>query len=313
LTPGTDLTDAEYCMSFVVPSMCQLAPPSSPFLERTGLLCTSHAGSGLRQECATVASVRRHVRARRHAAARVAARITVAFPIARSHRHDFVALFREDDSTGPRSYALPKTGKRVRLVPLTPELAVIPREHPRAQLARQNEELSPAKRRGLERGIEAGWVLPSDKGAPTIRPSVRKPFQQVLEAIEEDGEHTLPHLTVDGLRRTLNNLLRQVTQGEVVRSVTGHVTERMTEHYGHVSRDEKSERDGEGHLLRSTCSRASAAGGGGTGGTPRLNAEGLFELCSKGLLLTACSAWSGTRDSNPRLRPWQGPVDDEDD
>jgi hypothetical protein len=43
------------------------------------------------------------------------------------------------------------------------------------------------------------------------------------------------------LRKGLtNNLLRQQAQGEVVRSVTGHVTERMTEHYSHLSRDEKS-------------------------------------------------------------------------
>ena len=33
----------------------------------------------------------------------------------------------------------------------------------------------------------------------------------------------------------MNNLLRQVAQGEVVRAVTGHVTERMTEHYSHVA------------------------------------------------------------------------------
>jgi hypothetical protein len=40
------LTDAEHCMSFVVPSLCQLVPAKAP-LERTGLLCTSHAGSAL--------------------------------------------------------------------------------------------------------------------------------------------------------------------------------------------------------------------------------------------------------------------------
>lgn len=45
----------------------------------------------------------------------------------------------------------------------------------------------------------------------------------VIEA-EDTGLHRLHH----------------EAQGEVVRSVTGHVTERMTEHYSHVSRDEKS-------------------------------------------------------------------------
>jgi hypothetical protein len=33
--------------------------------------------------------------------------------------------------------------------------------------------------------------------------------------------------------------LRQVASGEVVRSITGHVTERMTEHYSHVEPEEK--------------------------------------------------------------------------
>ena len=33
--------------------------------------------------------------------------------------------------------------------------------------------------------------------------------------------------------------MRQVTSGEVVRSITGHVTERMTEHYSHVESEEK--------------------------------------------------------------------------
>jgi integrase len=133
----------------------------------------------------------------------------------------------------------PKTGKRVRVVPLPNDLAVILREHHRALIARLDEDLSPTKRRGLERGIAEGWVFPSDKGEPTIAPSVRKPFQDVLQALKDEGKHELPHLTVHGLRRTMNNLLRQVAQGEVVRSVTGHVTERMTEHYSHVSRDEK--------------------------------------------------------------------------
>jgi hypothetical protein len=42
-------------------------------------------------------------------------------------------------------------------------------------------------------------------------------------------------IPVHGFRRTFNNLPRQVASGEVVRSMTGHVTERMTEHYSHVS------------------------------------------------------------------------------
>jgi hypothetical protein len=34
-------------------------------------------------------------------------------------------------------------------------------------------------------------------------------------------------------------LVRQVTTGEVVRSITGHVTRQMTEHYSHIAVAEK--------------------------------------------------------------------------
>jgi hypothetical protein len=45
--------------------------------------------------------------------------------------------------------------------------------------------------------------------------------------------------SLHGFRRTFNSLLRQATTGEVVRSMTGQVTERMTEHYSHVATAEK--------------------------------------------------------------------------
>jgi hypothetical protein len=69
---------------------------------------------------------------------------------------------------------------------------------------------------------------------------VRKPFRDVLEELAKNEAlgHSAPHHP--RFRRTMKNLLRQQTQGEAVRSVTGHVTVRMTEHYSHVSRDEES-------------------------------------------------------------------------
>jgi integrase len=137
-----------------------------------------------------------------------------------------------------------KTGKRRRSVPVPPELAAILSEHRRALVARQGDELTPAQRQGVLDGLEAGWVFPNDKGGPTAAQVVRKPLLAVLRALNEKAlaDHTtgVDHLTVHGLRRTMNNLLRQVTHGEVVRAVTGHVTERMTEHYSHVGHDEKS-------------------------------------------------------------------------
>jgi hypothetical protein len=63
-------------------------------------------------------------------------------------------------------------------------------------------------------------------------------LQKPLEAaLAEAG--IAKRFTIHGFRRTFNNLRRQATSGEVVRSMTGHVTERMTEHYSHVGADEK--------------------------------------------------------------------------
>lgn len=46
--------------------------------------------------------------------------------------------------------------------------------------------------------------------------------------------------TVHGLRRTFNDLARRAgVDGIVTRSVTGHVTEKMREHYSTVALDEK--------------------------------------------------------------------------
>ncbi len=42
-----------------------------------------------------------------------------------------------------------------------------------------------------------------------------------------------------GLRRSFNNLARQVAGGIIVRSIVGHADEAMTEHYSHVGGAEK--------------------------------------------------------------------------
>jgi len=124
-----------------------------------------------------------------------------------------------------------KTGT-VRSVPLPPLLAAVLRDHRRSLVAAQHP------------GLSSPWVFPAasrrKKGASDVWPpvstsSLRKPLRATLARVELEGR-----ITTHGLRRTWNNLLRQVTAGEVVRSITGHVTERMTEHYSHVGRDEKA-------------------------------------------------------------------------
>ena len=86
----------------------------------------------------------------------------------------------------------------------------------------------PAARRRLKRA-DGAWP-------PVSTASLRKPLLVALEAAGLEG-----HLTTHGLRRTFNDLMRQVSSGEVVRSIMGHVTERMTEHYSHVRSDEKAD------------------------------------------------------------------------
>ncbi len=55
---------------------------------------------------------------------------------------------------------------------------------------------------------------------------------KMLHALNEAVANGIDHFTVHCLRRTMNNLLRQFTQGPV--------EERMTELYGHVGHEEKA-------------------------------------------------------------------------
>jgi integrase len=50
----------------------------------------------------------------------------------------------------------------------------------------------------------------------------------------------VPRITPHGLRRTFNNLARQETSLQVLKSITGHTTDAMVEHYSVVGADEKA-------------------------------------------------------------------------
>jgi integrase len=115
-----------------------------------------------------------------------------------------------------------KTGK-VRTVPLVPELAATLLEHRHMMMKEQHP------------GLEAGWVFPSDTGGLMHTGQLRGPLK---EAAKRAGvKH---RITPHGLRRTFNNLVRQVeADAVVIRSITGHSTEQMREHYSHVGVEEK--------------------------------------------------------------------------
>lgn len=114
-----------------------------------------------------------------------------------------------------------KTGTS-RTVPLVGALADILQKHRAGLLARQVE------------GLGEGWVFPDPRG-DLQRPSIlRFPLQRALK-----GCGITKRVSVHGLRRTFNNLARQVAGDIVTRSITGHVTVAMTEHYSHVDAREK--------------------------------------------------------------------------
>jgi integrase len=85
---------------------------------------------------------------------------------------------------------------------------------------------------GLKR--TRGLVFPTKKGLLHRGTPLRKVLNQ---ACAKTG---VPRVTTHGLRRTFNNLARQSTSREVLKSITGHTTDAMVEHYSHVGMDEKT-------------------------------------------------------------------------
>jgi integrase len=144
-----------------------------------------------------------------------------------------------------------KTGT-IRSVPLVPELAEILREHRQRLLLSQNK------------GLQVGWMFPSSNGRLMKQNVARWPLDRCLK------EAGLPPITLHGLRRTFNNLARQVTSGEVVRAITGHVTQSMTEHYSHIGAGEK--RAAVASIV-ALMKGSSSKSGGSSGGSEALAAE----------------------------------------
>ena len=117
---------------------------------------------------------------------------------------------------------LPKTKKRRRSV-LLPEVFELLRLH--------RKELIEAQAPGLDRNL----VFPSKVGKYRYPSLLNKVFRQVVDDAGIDK-----HVTAQTLRRTFNNLLDQAGVRRVVlQAMMGHSSDRMTEHYSHVSAEEK--------------------------------------------------------------------------
>jgi integrase len=86
------------------------------------------------------------------------------------------------------------------------------------------------------------WGLPRARGPVFVTRHGRlhkgTPLIKVLtKACAKAG---VPRITPHGLRRTFNNLARQKASREVLKSITGHSTDAMVEHYSLVGHDEKT-------------------------------------------------------------------------
>jgi integrase len=83
--------------------------------------------------------------------------------------------------------------------------------------------------------LGASLVFPSANGGYHVPSYLDKPFRRILKAAKIE-KHLSPH----GMRRTHNNLMRQAQVDRIVLHATiGHSSDRMTEHYSHVGREEK--------------------------------------------------------------------------
>jgi len=91
------------------------------------------------------------------------------------------------------------------------------------------------RRVGVRRKRSRGWMFPSSRGRLRCPSSLRKPWIACLKAAGITSR-----LTVHGLRRTFVDLARRAgVDATVTRSLTGHVTEKMHDHYSSVGVDEQ--------------------------------------------------------------------------
>ena len=86
-------------------------------------------------------------------------------------------------------------------------------------------------------GLAAGIVFPSDKGGYRYRSSIRKPLKLIGEVLGLEVS-----LSPQVFRRTFNTLLLQAQVDRItIRSMIGHSSEQMTEHYAGIPTQMKKE------------------------------------------------------------------------
>ena len=117
----------------------------------------------------------------------------------------------------------PKTESTRRDVYLAPAVVDVLRAHRRWQVEKQVA------------GLKKGRVFPAANGRYRYPAIIVKPLARCC-ALAKIGKR----LTAHCMRKTANNLLRQVAGDTVARAMIGHSTEEMTRLYSDVDRDERA-------------------------------------------------------------------------
>jgi integrase len=113
---------------------------------------------------------------------------------------------------------------------------------------------------------ESDLLFPAEDGRPRSESCLKKPFAIVSALLG-----ITKTITPKAMRRTFNDLTRLAkVEGIVTRSISGHTTEQMREHYSTVSPDEQ--RAAVGTVLR--VIRGGRAGGVAGGVRPRASGDG---------------------------------------
>lgn len=89
--------------------------------------------------------------------------------------------------------------------------------------------------------LAAGRGKPADLLFPNRFGRLHKGWPLVKVMQKACAAAGVPYTTPHGLRRTFNNLARQVAAAQVVKSITGHTTDAMMEHYSLIGIGEKAE------------------------------------------------------------------------
>ena len=156
-----------------------------------------------------------------------------------------VILVRRSHTLGDEVMNRTKTKLRQRIT-VPEELMDVLRWHAATQLVTPEQQ-------------ESELLFPSAAGGFRNEHLLRKPFDEVARLIRLKKK-----ITPRGMRRTFNDLARFAhVESLVTRSISGHKTERMREHYSTVSADEQ--RESIGRVLRLVKPEGSGAPGGAPG------------------------------------------------